>query len=538
MKKFYLSFVLLTFGLTALAQNISVKSFQTLPMDMTATSVADKRVDQSGKAAALIKIVTPETGFTFDGGTIGIVDSKQQIGEVWVWVPQGLRKITIRHQQLGSLENFYFPLDIESERTYEMILAITKDDGPQVKKGAVSVKSNVPCAFYIDDQLIGNTPMYYADLTCGEHVVKFVKEGYSEYTETIQVEEDDIVQIKGVLEMVMGVDFLCNVPDAELYIDGNKVGKAPGKYNLKLGEYTVRATAPSYEDFNGKIKVDKTTVTYTLFLVGSERFTVNGVTFVMKKIGGGTFVMGSDDTYADFYEKPKHEVTLDGFYMAETEVTQALWKAVMGSNPSYFEGDKLPVQMVSWSDCQRFINKLNQLTNKKFRLPTEAEWEYAARGGTTTSLYSGEDINVISDNNSPNLDPLGWYPGNCGRNYTKAEGCDVENGVDLSTVAGMQYPDKLGGIHPVGKKAPNAYGLYDMLGNVAEWCFDYCEEYSANPQTNPKQSTPKNTMSKKSGYVVRGGAINFNAQSCRVSTRNYSIDERLPFLGFRIALDQ
>lgn len=90
----------------------------------------------------------------------------------------------------------------------------------------------------------------------------------------------------------------------------------------------------------------------------------------------------------------------------------------------------------------------------------------------------------------------------------------------------------------MGKKAPNAYGLYDMLGNVAEWCFDYCEEYSANPQTNPKQSTPKNTMSKKSGYVVRGGAINFNAQSCRVSTRNYSIDERLPFLGFRIALDQ
>ena len=140
----------------AFAQSISVKSFQPLPMDMTASSLDGKRLDPNGKAAALIKVVTVEKGFTFEGGKLGVVDAKQQMGEVWVWVPQGMRKITVRHQKYGVLENFYFPLDIESERTYEMILAVAKEgDAPnQVKRGAVSVKSNVPCAFYIDDQLL------------------------------------------------------------------------------------------------------------------------------------------------------------------------------------------------------------------------------------------------------------------------------------------------------------------------------------------------------------------------------------------------
>lgn len=534
-----ITFLLLSAG-ALMAQNISVKSFQSLPMDMTATSVVDKRVDQNGKAAALIKIVTPETGFTFEGGTLGIVDSKQQIGEVWVWVPQGLRKITIRHHKYGVLNNFYFPLDLESERTYEMILLVAKEGESldQMKRGAVSVKSNVPATFYIDDKLIGATPMYYADLTLGEHTVRIVAEGYSDYTETIQVEEDDLVQVKGILETEQGVVFKCNVPDANLYFDGKKVGKAQGKYNMKLGEYAVRATSPSHEDYHGTITVDKTTHSYSLYLISVERITVNGVTFNMKKIDGGSFVMGGNDEHAEFYEKPTHTVTLDGFYMGETEVTQALWKAVMGNNPSYFIGDNLPVQNVTWSDCLRFIKKLNELTKRKFRLPTEAEWEYAARGGTTTSLYSGEDIKVISNNNAPNLDLLAWYPGNCGRNYTIAEGCDVGRGIDLTTVPDKQYADQLGGVHPVGKKAPNAYGLYDMLGNVAEWCNDYCEQYSAASQSNPNQTTPKRTMSTIPVYVVRGGAINFNAQSLRVSARSYSSDEGQAFLGFRIAMDQ
>ena len=113
---FFVGALLLTVG--ALAQNISVKSFQPLPMDMTATSLEGKRLDQNGKAAALLKVVTAETGFTFEGGKLGVVDTQQQIGEIWVWVPYGMRKITIRHQKYGALENYKMPFDIESERTY------------------------------------------------------------------------------------------------------------------------------------------------------------------------------------------------------------------------------------------------------------------------------------------------------------------------------------------------------------------------------------------------------------------------------------
>ena len=540
--KRHVIFTLLLFGFFgAFAQSISVKSFQPLPMDMTASSLDGKRLDPNGKAAALIKVVTVETGFTFEGGKLGVVDAKQQMGEVWVWVPQGMRKMTVRHQKYGVLENFYFPLDIESERTYEMILAVAKEgDAPnQVKRGAVSVKSNVPSAFYIDDQLIGNTPMYYADLACGDHTIKFVKEGYSDYTDTIHVEEDDIIQVKGMLETVQSVGFKCNVADADLYIDGKKVGKASEKYNLKFGNYAVRVSAPSHDDFNGTITVDKTTATIPIYLTSTEYITVNGVTFAMKKIDGGRFVMGSDDAYAAYYEKPMHTVILDGFYMGETEVTQALWKAVMGNNPSYFIGDDLPVQKVSWNDCQRFITKLNQLTNKKFRLPTEAEWEYAARGGTTTSLYSGEDIVIIKGNESPNLDPLGWYAGNSGRDYTRSEGCDTEHYFKFKP--GMNpYGDRIGGVHPVGKKKPNAYGLYDMLGNVIEWCSDHREQYTANTQTNPTFDKPLGTIYKGSGHVLRGGSCGGDPELCRVSARsgNHSDDESAEIVGFRIVLDQ
>ena len=532
MRKFFLLTTILFACLFAMAQNIQVKSFVDLPNDMTAISMKWKRLDSNGKPAALIKIVTTETGFSFEGGRLGIVDMLEQTGEVWVWVPYGLRKITIRHPQYGSLENFYMPFDIESERTYEMVLSVTKDGSSQVKakKGAVSVSSNVAAQFYIDDQLMGSTPMYLADLSCGTHTVKVVKEGYDDYLETINVVEDDVVMVKARLGVRKEVRFLCNVPDADLFIDGNRVGKADGVHQLKYGTFAVKATAPSHEPFRGTIVVNEMTNSYSIYLTSGEQFTVNGLTFTMKKVDGGTFDMGSKDEYAENDENPIHSVTLDGFYIGETEVTQALWNRVMFNNPSHFEGDDLPVNMVSWDEIQRFIATLSKLTNRQFRLPTEAEWEYAARGGVSTSLYSGEDIKVLGDNNAPNLDPLAWYSGNCGRNYTEKEGCDVDHGVDLSKVPGKQYPDQKGGVHPVGKKKPNAYGLYDMLGNVAEWCKDIYGPYTIMSAKNPQGSGAGDR------HVVRGGAFNFKAQTCRVPSRSYAADEQ-PFLGFRLALD-
>lgn len=126
MKKLSLLIIILSFGLLAQAQSISVKTFRALPTDMTASSLEGKRIDQNGDVAALIKVVTTQTGFTFEGGTLGIVDTKQRNGEIWVWVPRASRKITILHQQLGVLRDYRFPVDIESERTYEMVLTTAK----------------------------------------------------------------------------------------------------------------------------------------------------------------------------------------------------------------------------------------------------------------------------------------------------------------------------------------------------------------------------------------------------------------------------
>ena len=235
-------------------------------------------------------------------------------------------------------------------------------------------------------------------------------------------------------------------------------------------------------------------------------FTVNGVSFNMIAVTGGTFTMGAtaeqgSDAYSD--EKPAHQVTLSDYCIGETEVTQELWQAVMGSNPSYFTGNlQRPVEQVSWNDCQEFIKKLNQLTGKTFRLPTDAEWEYAARGGSQSQGYKYAGSNTIGD--------VAWYYDN---SYNK----------------GSSHPDY--GTHPVGQKHPNELGLYDMSGNVWEWCQDWYGDYSSGSQTNP------NGPSSGSYRVGRGGGWDDNARFCRVSYRGGSTPALRFFnLGLRLAL--
>lgn len=228
-------------------------------------------------------------------------------------------------------------------------------------------------------------------------------------------------------------------------------------------------------------------------------FTVKGVTFRMVYVEGGTFTMGctseqGSDCNSD--EKPAHRVTVSSFYMGETEVTQALWKAVMGTNPSYFKGDDLPVEEVSWDDCQKFIKKLNEVTGKTFRLPTEAEWEYAARGGNKSEGYK------YSGSNTPGS--VAWYGDNSG-----------------STT------------HPVKTKAANELGLYDMSGNVWECCSDRYGSYSSSTQTNPQGA------SSGSSRVLRGGSWLNSARNCRVANRlNSPPGGRNNVIGFRLSLVQ
>ena len=232
---------------------------------------------------------------------------------------------------------------------------------------------------------------------------------------------------------------------------------------------------------------------------------INAYVNSMVYVEGGTFTMGDTgeqggDVFSD--EKPAHSVTLSSYHIGQTEVTQELWEAVMGSNPSEFKGSNRPVECVSWDDCQEFISRLNAKTGKRFRLPTEAEWEYAARGGSRSRgyKYSGSD----------NIYDVAWFTQNS---------CDK----------GSSSPDY--GTHAVGTKLPNELGLYDMTGNVWEWCSDWYGTYSSSAQSNPTGP------SSGSYRVHRGGSWNGNAWRCRVSIRRInSLGNRGSFLGVRLAL--
>lgn len=216
-----------------------------------------------------------------------------------------------------------------------------------------------------------------------------------------------------------------------------------------------------------------------------QEFTVNGVTFEMIPVEGGSFMMGSYEGESD--EQPVHPETVASFMIGKTEVTQLLWVAVMGSNPSAYKRENSPVTNVSWYDVQTFISRLNQLTGRQFRLPSEAEWEYAAKGGNKSQNYK------YSGSNDPYA--VAWY--------------DNQGG---------------SGAKPVAAKQPNELGIYDMSGNVWEWCQD-C--YSSN------YNSPRNS----SFRVCRGGGWCSTAGDCRSALRNYYTPSfAYDGLGFRLAL--
>ena len=228
---------------------------------------------------------------------------------------------------------------------------------------------------------------------------------------------------------------------------------------------------------------------------------VNSNVYVeLVKVEAGSFNMGATLEMQKPYrnEKPVHRVTLtNNYYIGKYEVTQALWQAVMGSNPSQIKGDNLPVETVDWNDCQGFISKLNAMTGKRFRLPTEAEWEYAARGGKKSRGYQYSGSNTLGD--------VAWYDGNSG----------------FKT-------------HAVGTKQPNELGIYDMAGNVLEWCQDRYGSYSSSPQTNPTRAVGG------AGRVNRGGSWYSSARDCRTSFRGTLVtsDIRSDDLGFRLVLSE
>ncbi len=225
---------------------------------------------------------------------------------------------------------------------------------------------------------------------------------------------------------------------------------------------------------------------------------VGGQSFEMAFVAGGTFTMGcaaEQDSDCDDDERPAHSVTLSDYYIGKREVTQGLWKAVTGGNPSHFtRSDNLPVENVSWDEVNAFIDSLNRKTGRMYRLPTEAEWEYAARGGNKSGGYKYSGSNT--------LDSVAWYWYNGGHKT-----------------------------HEAGTKAPNELGIYDMSGNVWEWTGDRYGDYGSDAQTNP---TGPSTGSIR---VLRGGSWSYGEGNCRVSNRGGSDpDNSIDGIGFRLVL--
>lgn len=257
---------------------------------------------------------------------------------------------------------------------------------------------------------------------------------------------------------------------------------------------------------------------------------VGGVSLRFRWIPPGRFRMGSPESEPgrDDDEGPLHEVELSGgFWLAETPCTQALWQAVTGTNPSKYVSVDRPVERVSWDECKSFIARLDTLVpGLEARLPTETEWEYACRGGTTGATWVG-DLDIRGANDAPKLDAIAWYGGNSGRDF------DLSNGYDSSAWPDKQYPHTRSGTRPVRRKLANPLGLFDMLGNVYEWCEDWSGPYDAAPTRDP--SGP----SSGSYRVYRGGSWFSLATNVRAASRlAYDPDYANDDLGFRLACSQ
>ena len=388
----------------------------------------------------------------------------------------------------------------------------------------LSVSCPTPAvSLYVDKKSVGSLP-WNGNLKEGMHLLEVRKDGYRSQQKTIQLAQQQKLDVAfEALSAIQGNLSVNFKPfGSDVYVDGVKVGQSPrvfngvlvGNHNVEIrksGYTTSRQTVTISEgqtaSISGSLTSTASTSSTNALSSNSSSPSGNTITFPVKnginiemvKVEAGSFNMGATSEMENPFEdeKPVHRVTLtNDYYIGKYEVTQALWKTVMGNKPSRFKGDALPVEQVSWNDCQKFITKLNKLTGKNFRLPTEAEWEYAARGGKKSRGYQYSGSNTLGD--------VAWYYDNSG-NKT----------------------------HAVGTKQPNELGIYDMTGNVFEWCQDWRDSYSSSPLVNPMGAASG------SNRVRRGGSWGSSARGCHTSFRNGNApDDRYGSLGLRLVLSE
>ena len=476
MRNILLSLVLLFAAISsAFAQELTVKSFKLASSDLTAQT--QPRKDLNDRNCAVVKVQFVGELTNIEGNVI--MPLVKRNNETWVYMPQNTRQMKVITKNYLPLMVTFADYDVErleSNRTY--VLTLLGNNLQQAHQSQTLTIKYTPtnATVLVDNKMVkGVNGVARTTLPVGQHSFVVACDGYES--------EEGMVKLKA---------------------------SAPSNLQITL---TKEATAMQQSTVVQPTVAQQSVVQAPI--TNSDNISIpvkDGISIDMVRVEAGTFTMGATAEMKDPYdnEKPTHQVTLtNDYYIGKYEVTQALWKAVMGKKPSKFKGDNLPVEQVSWNDCQKFINKLNSITGKTFRLPTEAEWEYAARGGNKSRGYQYSGSNDILD--------VAWF---------------TDRSNDLLDVFWSSH--NIGDVtHAVGTKLPNELGIYDMSGNVWEWCQDLYGKYNSSSQVNP---TGANSGSHR---VLRGGGCRSGAWICRSSCRDgYEPDVRLSDLGLRLVLSE
>ncbi|WP_337437815.1 SUMF1/EgtB/PvdO family nonheme iron enzyme [Prevotella sp.] len=463
MRNILLSFFLLFTAISsALAQELTVKSFKLASSDLTAQT--QPRKDLNDRNCAVVKVQFVGELTNIEGNVI--MPLVKRNNETWVYMPQNTRQMKVITKNYLPLMVTFADYDIErleSNRTYVLTLLINNLQQAQQSQTLTIKYMPTNATVLVDNKMVkGTNGVARTTLPVGQHSFVVACDGYES--------EEGTVKLKA---------------------------SAPSNLQITLSKEAVA--------------IQQSTVTQPTVaqqpvvqapIANSDNISIpvkDGISIDMVRVEAGMFTMGATAEMKELYddERPTHRVTLtNDYYIGKYEVTQALWQTVMGNNPSEFKGDNLPVEQVKWKDCQKFLSKLNRITGKKFRLPSEAEWEYAARGGNKSRGYQYSGSNNLLD--------VAWYNDNSGRKT-----------------------------HAVGTKQANELGIYDMSGNVYEWCQDWFGKYNSSSQVNP---TGANSGSDR---VFRGGSWVSNAGNCRSSYRDYiTLGGRDSYLGLRLVLSE